>query len=291
MNLKSINCAGRLVDLTKPQVMAVLNVTPDSFFDGGKWNSTDAALKQAEQMLEEGATFLDIGGMSSRPGAEEVAVDLEIQRVLPVVKAIRNRFPEAILSIDTYRAEVARTAVEAGAHIINDISAGRFDEDLLPTVADLGVPYILMHMQGKPKNMQKKPSYQNLLQEVYDFFIERTEACKALGIEELILDVGFGFGKTVAHNYSLLQNMQIFENLGYPLLAGLSRKSMICKPLKCKPAKALNGTTVLNTIALQQGAKLLRVHDVQAAMEVIKLWQLAESQRLSQGSIRHYERD
>lgn len=281
MNFDSLNCGGQLIELRQPKIMGILNVTPDSFFDGGKWNSKDAALQQAEQMLKEGATFLDIGGMSSRPGAEAVSVEEELRRVLPVVEAIHEAFPQAVISVDTYRSKVAKEAVAAGAQLINDISAGRFDEDLLPTVAELKVPYILMHMQGTPKTMQQQPQYTDLIQDLYDFFIEKTQACKALGIEELLLDVGFGFGKTVAHNYALLQNMRVFESLGYPILAGVSRKSMICKTLKCEPASALNGTTALHVIALQQGAKILRVHDVAPAQEVLLLWQQAEAQRLT----------
>lgn len=252
--------------------MGILNVTPDSFFDGGRYTGVDAAFAQAEQMLQQGAAFIDVGGMSSRPGAELIAEEEELKRVIPVVKGLLERFPEILISVDTIRAKVAREAVAAGAAMINDISAGRFDPDLYATVGELGVPYILMHMQGEPGNMQDQPAYEDVLQSVLDFFIAQVDRLREHGVKDIILDPGFGFGKTVAHNYQLLGRMHLFRMLDLPILAGLSRKSMICKVLKVAPKDALNGTTALHMIALQQGAKLLRVHDVKAAMETIQLF-------------------
>jgi dihydropteroate synthase len=256
--------------------MGILNVTPDSFFDGGRYTRQDALLRQAEQMLKEGASILDIGGMSSRPGAEIISVEEELQRVLPSIEALHQAFPEAILSIDTIRGRVAEEAVGAGAAIVNDISAGAFDESMYPTVARLQVPYILMHMKGSPKTMQDNPDYEDVVQTVLDFFIAEVGKLRALDVHDIVLDPGFGFGKTVEHNYQLLKQMHLFKILDLPLLAGLSRKSMINKVLKTKPEQALNGTTALNMVALQQGAKILRVHDVRPAMEAVKLWQQLE---------------
>ncbi len=272
----TLNCRGTLLSLQSPQVMGILNVTPDSFFDGGRYTRQDALLRQAEQMLKEGAAILDIGGMSSRPGAEIISVEEELQRVLPSIEALHQAFPEAILSIDTIRGRVAEEAVGAGAAIVNDISAGAFDESMYPTVARLQVPYILMHMKGSPKTMQDNPDYEDVVQTVLDFFIAEVGKLRALDVHDIVLDPGFGFGKTVEHNYQLLKQMHLFKILDLPLLAGLSRKSMINKVLKTKPEHALNGTTALNMVALQQGAKILRVHDVHPAMEAVKLWQQLE---------------
>lgn len=269
----TLNCRGRLLSLDEPVVMGILNVTPDSFFDGGRYNSTDDALRQAERMLEEGAAIIDIGGMSSRPGSELIGVEEELQRVLPPIEAVASTFPETIISIDTVRSQVARQAVEAGASIVNDISAAAFDEALYPTVAELGVPYILMHMQGSPKTMQRNPEYEDVVREVLDFIIAEVGKLRALDVKDIVIDPGFGFGKTVEHNYQLLKQMHVFALTELPILAGLSRKSMINKVLKTKAAHALNGTTALNMVALQQGAKILRVHDVRPAVETIKLWQ------------------
>lgn len=272
----TLNCRGTLLSLQSPQVMGILNVTPDSFFDGGRYTRQDALLRQAEQMLKEGASILDIGGMSSRPGAEIISVEEELQRVLPSIEALHQAFPQAILSIDTIRGRVAEEAVGAGAAIVNDISAGAFDESMYPTVARLQVPYILMHMKGSPKTMQDNPDYEDVVQTVLDFFIAEVGKLRALDVHDIVLDPGFGFGKTVEHNYQLLKQMHLFKILDLPLLAGLSRKSMINKVLKTKPEHALNGTTALNMVALQQGAKILRVHDVRPAMEAVKLWQQLE---------------
>ena len=280
----TLNCRGRLLDLSRPQVMGILNVTPDSFFDGGRYDDPAHALRQAEKMLREGAAILDVGGASSRSGAAEVSAEEEARRVVPLVAALSAEFPEAILSVDTWRASIARAAVEAGAGIVNDISAGRLDENLLPAVAELAVPYILMHMQGTPTTMQQAPSYQDVVTEVLDFFLEKIGRLRALGVRDIVLDPGFGFGKTVEHNYQLLNNLSTFSAVtGLPVLAGLSRKSMICKVLKVNPEHALNGTTALHMVALQQGARILRAHDVREAQEVIRLWEMVESARQSAG--------
>lgn len=273
---RTLNCRGRLVSLEKPLVMGILNVTPDSFFDGGKHAGLDGQLRQTEKMLNEGATFIDVGGMSSRPGAEIISPEEEMRRVTPVIEAVAERFPGALISIDTIRAAVARAAVEAGASMVNDISAGAFDEALYPAVAKMGVPYVLMHMQGSPATMQHRPDYEDVVQEVLDFFIREVGKLRSLGVKDILLDPGFGFGKTVEHNYQLLKKMHVFQMLDCPVLAGISRKSMICKVLKINPVDALNGTAALHMVALQQGAKILRAHDVKEAGEVIKLWEQME---------------
>jgi dihydropteroate synthase len=253
--------------------MGVLNLTPDSFYDGGRYETESSFLKRTEEMLQQGATFIDVGGMSSRPGAEMITVDEELKRVLPAIEAIHRRFPEAIISIDTIRAEVVRKAVDAGASVVNDISAGAFDEELYLAVAEKKTPYILMHMQGTPLSMQDRPEYKDPIVEIMDFFIQEVTRLRRLGVKDIILDPGFGFGKTVAHNYQLLRALSSFKILDCPVLAGLSRKSMICKVLKVNPDKALNGTTALNMVALLNGASILRVHDVREAMETVKLWE------------------
>lgn len=269
----TLNCSGKLLLLNEPIVMGILNVTPDSFYDGGKYTQEKNILQQVEKMLNEGATIIDVGGMSSRPGAEIIEEAEELQRVLPIIKSILQHFPDTIVSVDTVRAEVARQSIEAGASIVNDISAGRIDENMYATIAELNVPYILMHMAGQPKDMQKSPDYKDVVQEVLDFFIKEVGKLRALGIKDIVLDPGFGFGKTVSHNYELLKNMNVFHILGLPILTGISRKSMICKPLSIQPIDALNGTTALHVIALQQGSKILRVHDVKEAIQTIQLWQ------------------
>ena len=267
----TLNCGGRLVSLEKPLVMGVLNVTPDSFYDGGRYTAEEQVLEQTRRMLEEGAAFIDVGGMSSRPGAQIISIEEELQRVIPVIKLIKKHFPEALISIDTIRGQVARQAADAGAVMINDISAGKFDPVMFPTVAELGLPYVLMHMQGKPADMQKDPVYENVTLEVLDFFIRQVGTLRELGVKDIILDPGFGFGKTVAHNYQLLRDLAVFNMLDCPTLAGVSRKSMICKVLGVKPAEALNGTTAVNTLALLGGAHILRVHDVKEAREAIEI--------------------
>lgn len=268
-----MNCRGRLLDLSSPVVMGILNLTPDSFFDGGRYSDLSSILSQAEKMLNEGAVLLDVGGASSRPGAAEVSETEELQRVIPAIEALASHFPEAFISVDTWRARVAREAVHAGAGIVNDISAWEFDPDLLPTLAELKVPYVLMHMQGRPGTMQQDPQYVDVVTEVLDFLIRKVEALNQAGIYDVVIDPGFGFGKTVAHNFELLKNLHAFHRvLSLPVLAGISRKSMICKTLGVKPAEALNGTTALHMVALQQGAAILRAHDVEEAVQVIQLW-------------------
>lgn len=267
----NINCNGRLIDLSSPKIMGILNVTPNSFFDGGKFNNLDAALMQTEKMILEGATFIDVGGASSKPGIEEVSLNEELSRVLPIIEQIVLTFPQAIISIDTYRSEVAIKAVAAGAQIVNDISAGNMDAKMLKTVGKLGVPYIAMHMQGTPQTMQIHPTYEDVLTAVRYFFAEKVIAAQDAGIHDIILDPGFGFGKTTEHNFALLNHLNTVQIEGIPLLIGVSRKSMVYKTLDIDAEAALNGTTVLNTIALQQGANILRVHDVKEAKEAIQL--------------------
>ena len=267
----TINCKGRLLDLSTPLVMGILNLTPDSFHDGGKYGDIDAILHHTEQMLTEGADIIDIGGMSSKPGSKIIAIEEELARVIGPIKSIHEHFPSAILSIDTVHAEVAQQAVESGVSIVNDISAGTLDEEMIPTVARLGTPYIIMHMQGTPETMQDSPLYANVVTEVMDQLTERVKTCRLAGIKDIIIDPGFGFGKTNEHNFQLLKGLSLFKILGCPMLVGLSRKSMITKTLGIKNADALNGTTVLNTIALLNGANILRVHDVKEAKEVVRL--------------------
>ncbi len=274
----TLNCNGRLIDLSRPVIMGILNRTPDSFFDGGRFSDENALLTQVEKMIREGAAMIDVGGASTRPGAEEVPQNEELRRVIPAIEAIKKHFPDTVISIDTWRAEVARDAVGSGASVINDISAGRFDPQMYRTVASLGVPYILMHISGTPQTMQQSPHYEDVVNEVLDFFILELEKLRTAGIKDIVLDPGFGFGKTVEHNYQLLKNLHVFEAVtGLPVLAGISRKSMICKVLKVKPEHALNGTTALHMVTLREGARILRVHDVKEAAEVIRLWETMET--------------
>ncbi|MFK7932520.1 MAG: dihydropteroate synthase [Saprospiraceae bacterium] len=278
LNVKTtLNCRGQLLDLSSPIVMGILNVTPDSFYDGGQHHSVNDGLRQAEKMLLEGAAIIDIGGMSSRPGAEVVALNEELQRTIPVIQAIIQHFPQTIISIDTVHAKVARAAIAAGASIINDISAGQFDDQMYSTVAELNVPYVLMHMQGTPKTMQMRPNYDDVIQEILDFFIREVGKLRELEVKDIILDVGYGFGKSIRHNYELLANQHLFNILDLPILTGVSRKSMIYKLLGTDAEQALNGTTALHLLALQQGAKILRVHDVKEASEVIKIYEQCAS--------------
>ncbi len=271
----TLNCCGRLLSLSNPVVMGILNVTTDSFYDGGRYTSEEAILAQAEKMITEGAAILDVGGASSRPGAAEVSETEELKRVIGVIEVIRSNFPDVLLSVDTWRASVAEAAVASGASIVNDISAGRLDAGMYTTVARLGVPYVLMHMNGTPGTMQKHPHYEDVVTEVLDFFIAEIKKLRDLGVTDIVLDPGFGFGKTIEHNYTLLRNLHVFGTVtGLPVLAGLSRKSMIYKLLGISPEEALNGTSALHIVALQQGASILRAHDVRAAMEVIRLWEM-----------------
>jgi len=274
----TLNLKGELFDLSKPCVMGILNLTPDSFYGNSRMGTVDQALERAEVCLKEGAAFIDIGAYSSRPGADEVTTDEELRRIIPAVEAISKRLPEARLSIDTFRAKVARESIEAGAHVVNDISGGNLDEGMLETVASLNVPYVLMHMQGTPKNMQQNPAYRNIGLEVVNYFEEKLNVLRQLGVKDIILDPGFGFAKTTDHNYELMQQMGQMDLFGLPVLVGISRKSMIYKVLGNGPEEALNGTTVLNTIALQKGASILRVHDVKAATECIALVEKVQTQ-------------
>jgi dihydropteroate synthase len=267
-----MNCKGELVDLSTPKVMGILNVTPNSFFDGGKYTNEKELLDRAEKILSEGADFIDLGAYSSKPSAEFVSKEEEILRIVPVVKLVLKYFPNCILSIDTFRAEVARVCIENGAAIINDISAGKLDDNMLETIAKYNVPYIMMHMRGTPQTMQTLTQYEDIIKEMLFYFSERIAAARAFGINDLIVDPGFGFAKTLDQNYEVLRKLELFEMLDLPLLAGVSRKSMIYKTLNSNAEMALNGTTVLNTIALTKGAKILRVHDVKEAVECVTLF-------------------
>lgn len=267
----TLNIGGRLLDLRTPHVMAILNITPDSFYAASRTASIEEALKKTAAFLEAGATIIDIGAYSSRPGAADITEREELDRIVPVVEALVKAFPEAVLSIDTFRAAVAKVTVEAGAHIINDISGGTLDDRMFDTVAQLNVPYILMHMKGSPQTMHLEPHYDDVVLEVVDYFSKKVAALRRLGVKDIILDPGFGFAKNRDHSYELLNHLEDLKIFGLSFLVGFSRKSMISKFLKVEPADALNGTTVLNTIALQKGASILRVHDVRAALECIKL--------------------
>ncbi|WP_025145563.1 dihydropteroate synthase [Pedobacter jeongneungensis] len=268
---QSLNIKGRLIDLSRPKVMGILNITPDSFYSNSRTKTIDEALTKAAQFLNEGATFIDIGGYSSRPGAKDISTNEEIDRLVPMVEVLTKEFPEAVISIDTFRAKVAEETILAGAHIINDIASGDMDEKMFETVAQLQVPYMIMHMQGTPQNMQQNPVYNNVLLEVIDYLAKKVAALKALHIHDIIIDPGFGFGKTTEHNYELLNQMEAFKIFKLPVLVGFSRKGMIYKTLGTTAAEALNGTTILNTIALQKGAGILRVHDVKEAVECVRL--------------------
>ncbi|WP_438964098.1 dihydropteroate synthase [Winogradskyella sp.] len=268
----TINCKGRLLDLNSPKVMGILNVTPDSFYDGGKYKDELEILNQVETMLNDGATIIDVGGYSSRPGAKEIKINEEIGRVVPVVELILNKFPETLISIDTFRSKVAQKSIVAGASIVNDISAGYLDSDMLSTVGKLGVPYIMMHMRGNPKTMQNQTQYEDLVKEVNSYFAERISIAHEHKIIDIIIDPGFGFAKTLEQNFELLNKFELLQIVGKPILAGVSRKSMIYKTLDTSSEKALNGTTALNMLALQKGAKILRVHDVKEAMECVTLF-------------------
>ena len=269
--MSTINCKGTLINLSTPKVMGIVNVTPDSFFDGGKLTDADAVVFQVEKMLQEGATFIDLGGYSSKPGAEFVSEAEELNRVIPVVKLLVEKFPDILLSIDTFRSEVAKQAIENGAALINDISAGLLDENMLETAAKLQVPYIMMHMKGTPKTMQSLANYDDLLKEMNFYFSERIAKARRFGLNDIIIDPGFGFAKTLEQNYELLQNLELLQFHDLPILAGISRKSMIYKVLETSPGEALNGTTFLNAFCLQKGANILRVHDVKEAVECVKL--------------------
>ena len=275
----TIKCGDNTINFQNPLVMGILNLTPDSFYDGGSYLNEENIIKRACQILEEGADIIDLGAYSTRPGAAEVSADEEYRRMAPAVKYIREKFPDAILSIDTFRAEIAAKIVdEFGACIINDISGGTMDEAMYETVARLQVPYIMMHIKGTPQNMQKNPEYIDLMGELMDFFKERIKQLNDLGCKDIILDPGFGFGKTLDHNYEIVARLKEFDKFNLPVLIGISRKSMIYKFLGGDPSTSLNGTTALNMISLERGASILRVHDVKEAVECVKLYSKIKSQ-------------
>ena len=268
----TLNCNGKLIDLNTPKVMGILNVTPDSFYDGGKFKNDKSILIQVEKLLNEGATFVDIGAYSSRPGADYVSEEQELKRLIPIVSLVIEAFPDACLSIDSFRSRVLKESVNAGAAMSNDISAGQLDPLMLETVGKLAVPYIMMHMRGTPQTMQQMTNYSDIIKEIYRYFSERIEEAKKQHIKDLILDLGFGFSKTTEQNFKLLNTLDFYTNLNHPILAGVSRKSMIYKTLNTTAEKALNGSSALHMVALEKGAKLLRVHDVKEAVECIKLY-------------------
>ena len=269
----AINCKGQLIDLSSPKVMGILNVTPDSFYDGGENDNEQIILDKVQKMINDGATFIDIGAYSSKPNAEFVTEEEELDRILPIVKLLVKIFPTIIISIDTFRSKVAKASIEAGASIINDISAGELDESMMQTAAALKVPYIMMHMRGTPKTMQSLTDYQDIIKEMLFYFSEKVSKARSLGISDLIIDPGFGFAKTLEQNFEVMDRLELFQMLDLPLLSGVSRKSMIYKTLGNNPSEALNGTTVLNTISLMKGASILRVHDVKEAVEAVKLFE------------------
>lgn len=268
----TINCKGSLIDLSKPKVMGVLNLTPDSFYDGGKYKSESEILLQVEKMLAEDATFIDVGAYSSRPGATNISEEEEVKRIVPIVELVLKEIPSVVLSIDTFKGKVASECLDRGAALINDISAGKLDENMMPTIAKYQVPYIMMHMKGTPQNMKQMTTYEDLLKEVLFYFSERVHEARVHKINDIILDPGFGFAKTVQQNFRLLANLNLLKSINLPILVGLSRKSMIYKTLKTTPQEALNGTTALNMQALDNGANILRVHDVKEAIECIALF-------------------
>lgn len=268
----TINCNGNLIDLSKPKVMGILNVTPNSFYDGGKFTSEAAILNQVEKMLTDGATFIDVGGYSSKPNAEFISEDMELKRVIPIIKIIVNNFPQTLISIDTFRSKVANEGVQNGVCIVNDISAGNLDENMMQTVSKLQVPYIIMHMKGNPQTMQSLTNYDNIVKEMIFYFSEKVAQARSLGINDLIIDCGFGFAKTVEQNFEVLQNLELFQMLDLPILTGISRKSMIYKTLNTDVENALNGTTALNMFSLAKGTSILRVHDVKEAFECVTLF-------------------
>jgi dihydropteroate synthase len=268
---KTLNIGGKLIDLSRPKVMGILNVTPDSFYDGGRFMGERDIILQAEKMLLHGATFIDVGGYSSRPGASEISVEDELGRSVSAIKILRRNFSEAIITIDTFRSEVAQAAVEAGAAMVNDISGGELDPKMFDVIAQLKVPYVVMHMRGTPKTMTQQTDYENLLKDIIDYFHSKLHTLNTRDVHDVIIDPGFGFAKTREQNFELLNHLNYLNVLGRPMLVGLSRKSMVWKTLNITPDEALNGTTSLNTIALLKGVSILRVHDVKEAIEVIEL--------------------
>jgi len=267
----TINCNGSLIDLSTPKVMGILNLTPDSFYDGGSYRDESQILQQVEKMLLEGATFIDLGAYSSRPGAQHISKEEEKKRIVPIITLIRSKFPNAILSIDTFRSEIAKHCIDAGAAMINDISAGNLDPNMISTVGALKVPYIMMHMKGTPQTMKSLDQYSDLTHEIQLYFSKKVAEARKKGINDIIIDPGFGFAKNIEQNFELLRKLDILQLQGLPILIGISRKSMIYKSLDITPAESLNGTTSLNTIALLKGASILRVHDVKEAIECVTL--------------------
>ena len=261
----------KLLDLSSPVIMGILNVTPDSFYDGGFYDNEKKVLSQVKKMIDQGARIIDVGGYSSRPGADDITANLELERVLPIVKLIKENFPEVLISIDTFRSEVAKQCVKNGADIVNDISGGSLDPKMFEIVADLGVPYIMMHMRGNPSNMMNKTDYENVINEIEEYFKQKIELAESFGINDIIIDPGFGFSKTTKQNFDILNNLNFLNKLDRPLLIGVSRKSMIYKTLGISPIDSLNGSTVLHTISLLNGAKIIRTHDVKEARECIRL--------------------
>lgn len=267
----TINCKGKLIDLSSPKVMGILNITPDSFYDGGRFKDEVSILNQVDKMLTEGATFIDVGAYSSRPGAKHISEQEELKRIVPVINLLIKKYPESIISVDTFRSKIAKETIHAGAAIVNDISGGNMDTKMFQTVADLQVPYILMHMLGTPQNMQQNPVYNDVIKDIISFFASKIYTLHELKLNDVIIDVGFGFGKTVNHNYQILKDLELFKILDAPILAGISRKSMLYKTLGVSAKEALNATTSANTIALLNGANILRVHDVKEAVEAVKI--------------------
>lgn len=274
---RTLNCQGQLLSLDSPVIMGILNVNPDSFYNPSKYTEEKMVLEAAESMIINGVSILDIGGMSSRPGSVTVDKKTEAQRVVPMIRTVKKHFPETLISIDTVHASIARESLEAGASIINDISCGKIDPGIHQVAADSNAPYILMHIQGLPETMQVNPQYENVTLAVMDFFVDKIKELNEMGVYNIILDPGFGFGKTLGHNYELLNNLHLFSQFGYPVLAGVSRKSMINRLIKTQPDTALNGTSVVHTLALQKGSDILRVHDVKEAREVITIMDYLES--------------
>lgn len=269
----TINCKGQIIDLTTPKIMGILNITPNSFYDGGKYSLEKNAISKVDKMLKEGATFIDIGAYSSKPNAEFVSEEEELKRIIPVVKTLIKEFPETLLSIDTFRSSVAQECINNGAALINDISAGNLDEKMMEVIASNNVPYIMMHLRGTPQTMQNQTNYKHIINEIITYFSDKISKARNLGIHDLIIDPGFGFSKTTDQNFEILSNLELFKMLDLPILTGISRKSMIYKTLDTNPEEALNGTTVLNTIAITKGANILRVHDVKEAIECVKLYE------------------
>ena len=267
----TINCAGKLIDLSIPKIMGILNITPDSFYDGGKYNSDKKILDHIEKMVIDGATFIDIGAYSSRPGGVDIDENEELKRIIPAIELVNKKFPEIIISIDTFRSKIAEACLNSGAAIINDISASQLDEKMMETIAKYNVPYIIMHMKGNPQNMMDKTNYDDMLQEMIKYFSKKINQAMSYKINDIIIDPGFGFAKNIKQNYDLLNHLDLLKILDKPIMVGISRKSMIYKSLDSTPEEALNGTTVLNTVALIKGASILRVHDVKEANECIKL--------------------